>query len=302
MSFFTRFRTGIFSIGAFALGVAFQRKLYLQADVSDGVVDVPRTDNPESIIAMIKGGGSEVDLGALDSPLIIKHGIPSTNSLRAYPNFLISYDQRMRIPNWVLERLTAHGLAADKVSRKGIDFFEDKSFHSYFRASNADYKNSGYDRGHLAAAGNYRNSQEEVKATYVLSNIAPQVGRGFNRDKWNELEKYARARVRQYGEAWIVTGPVFLPTRDPENGKMFIKHEVIGKSNVAVPTHFFKVILYQSPPNSGRFHLECFLMPNAEISSSQTVKDFRIDPSVVERAAGILLFNAIPRSRIKVHT
>lgn len=298
MSLFARFRTGIFSIGAFALGVAFQRKLNLQADVVDGAVgDVPRVDSLENVIDMIKGAG---DLGALDSPLIIKHGIPSTSSLRAYPNFLISYDQRLRIPNWVLERLTAHGLAADKTSRKGVDFFEDKSFHAYFRSSNADYKKSGYDRGHLAAAGNYRNSQEEVKATYVLSNIAPQVGRGFNRDKWNELEKYARARVRQYGEAWIVTGPVFLPTR--EDGKMFIRHEVIGKNNVAVPTHFFKVILYQSQPSGGDFHLECFLMPNAEIASSQSVKDFRIDPSVVERAAGILLFNAIPRSRIKVHT
>ena len=312
MSLFAKFRTGIISIGAFALGVAFQRKLHLQADVATttDVVDSPgggqqrplmQQDSPESIIAMIKEGGGL--LGELDSPLITKHGIPSISSLRAYPNFLVSYDQRLRIPTWVLERLTAHSLSEreERSSRKGIDFFEDKSFHRYFRASNDDYKGSGYDRGHLAAAGNYRSSQEHTKATFVLSNIAPQVGRGFNRDKWNELEKYVRGRVRQFGEAWIITGPVFLPTREPANGKMYVKHEVIGKNNVAVPTHFFKVILYQKEPNSGLFQMECFLMPNADISASQPLKDFRIDPTVVERAAGILFFNAIPRNRIKVH-
>jgi len=39
-----------------------------------------------------------------------------------------------------------------------------------------DYKGSGYDRGHMAAAGNHRHSQAAMDQTFVLSNISPQVG------------------------------------------------------------------------------------------------------------------------------
>lgn len=51
---------------------------------------------------------------------------------------------------------------------------------------------SGFDRGHLAAAGNHRKSQLAVDQTFYLSNMSPQVGRGFNRDKWNDLEMHCR--------------------------------------------------------------------------------------------------------------
>lgn len=59
----------------------------------------------------------------------------------------------------------------------------------FFRADNSDYKKSGYDRGHLAAAGNHKMSQNHVQQTFYLSNISPQVGVGFNRDSWNRLER-----------------------------------------------------------------------------------------------------------------
>ena len=42
-------------------------------------------------------------------------------------------------------------------------------------ATNKDYKHSGYDRGHLAAAGNHRLSQDVCQQTFLLSNMAPQV-------------------------------------------------------------------------------------------------------------------------------
>ena len=255
-SIYHRFRTGILSIGAFALGIAFEKNFQLSSHIADSNVD-------DSTIVASSGDSFDLTLAKLSSAehhsspsasspsspseisLIVKHGFPSLDSLRSYPNFLVSYDRRNRIPHWVLERLTTEKLSAEQYNRKGLDFCEDGSVHRFFRATNKDYKGSGYDRGHLAAAGNYRADPDHIKATYVLSNIAPQVGRGFNRDKWNELEKYCRGRVRQHGEVWVCTGPLFLPARDSASGKLFIKHEVIGKSHVSVPTHFFKAILYR---------------------------------------------------------
>lgn len=54
------------------------------------------------------------------------------------------------------------------------------------------FQRSGYDRGHLAPAGNHRRTQNSINQTFYLTNMAPQVGRGFNRDKWNDLEKHVR--------------------------------------------------------------------------------------------------------------
>ena len=43
--------------------------------------------------------------------------------------------------------------------------------------------------------------------TFLLFNMAPQVGRGFNRDKWEHLERYARKLTKLYRNVYVCTGP-----------------------------------------------------------------------------------------------
>ena len=69
-----------------------------------------------------------------------------------------------------------------------MPFKEDESDPEIFRARLVDYRGSGYDRGHLAPAGNYKWSAKAMEDTFYLSNMSMQVGKGFNRDKWEELE------------------------------------------------------------------------------------------------------------------
>lgn len=80
-----------------------------------------------------------------------------------------------------------------------------------FRSRNTDYKHSGFDRGHMAAAGNHRVCQKHVDQTFLLSNMAPQVGVGFNRDSWNRLERHVRKLTRTYPNVYVCTGPLYLP-------------------------------------------------------------------------------------------
>jgi len=80
-----------------------------------------------------------------------------------------------------------------------------------YRSLNSDYRGSGFDRGHLAAAGNHRLCQKHVDQTFFLSNIAPQVGVGFNRNSWNRLEKYVRKLTKTYKNVYVCTGPMYLP-------------------------------------------------------------------------------------------
>lgn len=54
-----------------------------------------------------------------------------------------------------------------------MNFFS--QIHPYFRSGVADYARSGFDRGHLAAAGNHRRTQKDMNDTFFYSNMAPQV-------------------------------------------------------------------------------------------------------------------------------
>ena len=107
---------------------------------------------------------------------IMKHGFPGLDNVRTFDNYVLSYDRRNRTAHWVFEHLTReHVTKVQDVQRESCNFFEDESVHPFFRATNGDYKGSGYDRGHLAAAGNHKHLQKAMQQTFVLSNMAPQV-------------------------------------------------------------------------------------------------------------------------------
>ena len=54
---------------------------------------------------------------------MVKYGFPSTDNLRSYEDFMLSYDRRTRVPNWVLEHLTPEKVTAKEgVERLDITF------------------------------------------------------------------------------------------------------------------------------------------------------------------------------------
>lgn len=107
---------------------------------------------------------------------IMKYGFPSLENVRTFDDFVLAYDRRNRNAQWVFEHLTPDKLPSKQAAnRDKSDFFEDSKIHQKFRSYLKDYKGSGFDRGHLAAAGNHRHSQQALDQTFVLSNISPQV-------------------------------------------------------------------------------------------------------------------------------
>ncbi|CAF0782601.1 unnamed protein product [Brachionus calyciflorus] len=227
---------------------------------------------------------------------IMKHGYPSLDNIRMFDNYVLSYDRRNRVANWVFEHLTSEKIRpAEGADRGKCEFKEDPNIHPFFRSTNQDYKGSGYDRGHLAAAANHRSNQSFMDQTFFLSNMAPQVGKGFNRDKWNELEIEVRKLVKANDNVWVCTGPLYLPKKEDDN-KMYVKYEVIGPQNVAVPTHFFKVILCEK---NGIYSLYSYVLPNLPCDSSIPLSSYMVPIDSIERAAGFLIFDRMPRKQIK---
>ncbi|EEZ97273.1 endonuclease G, mitochondrial [Tribolium castaneum] len=227
---------------------------------------------------------------------IMKYGFPGLDNIRSFDNYVLSYDKRNRVAHWVFEHITAESIKPNEgVDRSLCQFMPDESIHPYFRSLNSDYLKSGYDRGHLAAAGNHKCSQKLVEQTFYLSNMAPQVGVGFNRDAWNKLERYVRKLTKTYTNVYCCTGPLYLPRREPD-GKNYVKYEVIGANHVAVPTHFFKVVVCET--SDGKFEMESYVMPNQAISDETPLTSFRVPPESIEKAAGLLFFDNISRSKI----
>uniref|UniRef100_A0A0S1MJC7 Endonuclease n=1 Tax=Phakopsora pachyrhizi TaxID=170000 RepID=A0A0S1MJC7_PHAPC len=218
--------------------------------------------------------------------------------------YAIGYDRRMRNPAWVVEHLTKQKLKPDG-GRNGDDdnhspdrshssFQEDQALPEQFRSKLSDYFRSGYDRGHMAPAADAKRSQKAMDETFILSNISPQVGEGFNRDYWAHLENYVRRLTSSFEDVYVFTIPLYLPRQDPVTKKNFVSYEVIGNPpNVAVPTHFAKVLYLQggkSDPSS-RGSISSFLLPNSKISNSVPLESFLTPIESIEKSTGLNLFN-----------
>lgn len=111
-----------------------------------------------------------------------------------------------------------------------------------YGATSSDYTNSGYDRGHLAPNMNQRFDPNLKKQTFYLSNAAPQVGAGFNRTIWANLERDLTVLVCDTEGMWTITGPLYLD-RHAQVGEPH-GFEKIGSGKVWVPSHFFKLVIW----------------------------------------------------------
>ncbi|KAJ2629310.1 nuclease [Coemansia sp. RSA 1290] len=203
-----------------------------------------------------------------------------------------SYNRALRNPNWVAEHLTRENLQGT-ADRADSEFHEDPDIPSSFRALLKDYYRSGYDRGHMCPAADAKKDTQAMNETFFLTNIAPQVGKGFNRNYWASLETFVRDLTKSFDDVYCISGPLYLPQK--EGDKWMVRYEVIGNPpNVAVPTHFFKVILAKRKNESG-FAIGAFALPNKEIDNSVPLTNFSFPLEYVEKAAGLKFFDQVER-------
>lgn len=135
--------------------------------------------------------------------------------------------------------------------------------------------------------------------TFYLTNMAPQVGSGFNRDYWAHFEDFCRRITQKYPSVRIITGPLYLPRLHPDN-KWRVTYEVIGDPpNIAVPTHFYKIIVAEDGEVGGPVAIGAFVLPNAVISNGTKLGEFEVPLEIVERASGIEFLQLLPKERRK---
>lgn len=148
-----------------------------------------------------------------------------------YEAFAISYSGQSKTPVFAAEKLNKEAVA-DADEKRTNRFFADARLPFAERATLDDYKGSGYDRGHMAPAGDMP-TPSAMAQSFSLANMIPQVPE-HNRGVWSKTE----AAVRKYaqratGDVYVITGPVYEPSID--------ESPVIG-NGVRVPKYLFKLV------------------------------------------------------------
>ena len=190
-----------------------------------------------------------------------------------YPGFNVSFNNRHHEPNYVSWELT--GEETKGRTPRFNTFAPDLNVLGCARLE--DYRGSGYDRGHMAPAGDMKWSQEAMEACFLLTNMCPQA-KALNSGAWKTLEEKCRQWAVRDSALIIVCGPILT---DKLTG-------TIG-DGVTVPDRFFKVILapYANPPRAIGF-----IMPNGRVSGGMQQAAVSVDE--VEAATGYDFFSALP--------
>ncbi|HQL69384.1 MAG TPA: DNA/RNA non-specific endonuclease [Bacteroidales bacterium] len=148
--------------------------------------------------------------------------------------YSLSYNEQHEQANWIAYQYT-RAETVKHIERKD-KFIIDPHIPTGSADAN-DYKNSGYDRGHLAPAADMLFDQRAMEESFYFSNMSPQI-HAFNNGIWKKLEKQVRDWAEQYDTIYVVTGPVLTPGLP-----------TIGHNKVSVPEYYYKVILKYSPPD-----------------------------------------------------
>jgi endonuclease G len=148
-----------------------------------------------------------------------------------FDSFAILHSGRSRTPVYAVEKLTRAQLEDAQGEQRSQRFFADARLPSAERATLDDYKGSGFDRGHMAPAGDMPNPTAMAQS-FSLANMVPQAPQN-NQRTWAGIEKATRRYVmRAQGPVYVFTGPVFA-ARQPRT---------IGPNQVWVPTHLYKLV------------------------------------------------------------
>ena len=164
--------------------------------------------------------------------------------------FEISYNEVFEQPNWI--KYTVRDIVKN-ADRDGINFY---TVDTIYTSDDNDYYSNRWDRGHMAPAGSFNDSYENLYSTFTYLNVALQYD-DLNRGAWVNLEEQVREWAVEFGDIDI---EIYLE---------FNTDHIILETGAHVPTAFYKYIIF---PDSLK---RCFYFPN--VSPNKTWQDYEID-------------------------
>ena len=157
--------------------------------------------------------------------------------------FQISYNEKYEQPNWV--KYTVRDIIKN-ADRAGIQFY---TVDSIYTSDDEDYYSNRWDRGHMAPAGSFNDSFENLYSTFSYINVALQYD-DLNRGVWVELEDQVRKWADDFGDINI---EIYLE---------FDSSHIVLDTGAHVPTAFYKYVIF---PDGTK---KCYYFPNSTPNKS----------------------------------
>lgn len=196
--------------------------------------------------------------------------------------FCIGFSRKHRQPLWVQYRLLAAEVE-NKVVERSNNFHKDRVIPE--SPTHKDYAKTGYDRGHMAPAGDMRWSPEAMSDSFLMTNMSPQHPR-CNRATWKYLEEQIREWAKNEKELYVICGPIFAE-----------KPITICNGTIPVPLAYFKVVYDVTPPEK----MIAFIIPNWKTKGN--LQNFTVTVEQVEKITGFNFFSNLPEeTQLKLET
>ncbi|MEM1145535.1 MAG: DNA/RNA non-specific endonuclease [Pseudomonadota bacterium] len=217
----------------------------------------------------------------------MRYGIPAADQVLVNRHYVVGYSYYFRQAKWALEIIDPDNPGLDRLE----NFRPDYRIPEDFRPDLVDYRNSGYDRGHLVASANQREVELQNSETYLLSNMSPQKPR-FNRQIWKQLETEIRKLNDEPSvlETYVICGPVFYFDQPVE----CIGEADTNGVSIPVPNAYFKSVLTEG--RSGKLSMWSFLMPNEELD--EPIEAYQVPATKIEKYAGVKLWQNLVGSEM----
>lgn len=199
----------------------------------------------------------------------------TTNAIYKKAYYTLSYSEEAEQAEWVYYKLTSAMLTG--IAKRSNNFKADRAI-STGSATLADYKYSGYDRGHLAPAADMKVSSVAMSESFLMSNMSPQIA-SFNRGIWKRLESSVRGLARQAGVVYVITAGVLLCSDCKR----------IGSNKVLVPKYYYKIVYI---PAENR--MQSYLLPTDAKGSYEV---YRVSVDKIEQATGIDFFAKMSKAK-----
>lgn len=169
-------------------------------------------------------------------------------------------------PLWSAEYLDETAVwGGRKIGRTTNSFVADDRLPTGDGATLADYRNSGFERGHMTPSAD-AGTVETQEETYTLSNVVPQTA-ALNEGVWTGVEMAVRIMALLDGGVYVVTGPDFTGSS-----------QAIGH-NVLVPTATWKAIYDPRHHEAGAYLCQNTDSPTCQTLSVAALADrIGIDP------------------------
>jgi endonuclease G len=210
----------------------------------------------------------------------------SEHYLSVKAQYVVSYNGQRKTPNWVSWQLNSTSFGS---ARRQDDYRADDTLpRAIPQARLADYKASGYDRGHLCASAERRASETDNSSTFYLTNMVPQAANN-NRGPWVRLEEYEIELAKSGNELFITAGGIYDS-----------RPRSIGKG-VAVPVATFKVVVVLDSRSQGAEDVNestrvvAVIVPNDDdrVEATEDWRPFRTTVRDIERQTGLDLLSDV---------